>query len=71
MKNKVTKGRSALDCVQKNKEIFEKAFAEYGDDTRSCHWDRPMVMRYSELLKIGDLENASVLEIGCGLGGLV
>lgn len=59
-----------MDCVKKNKEIFEKAFAEFGDDTRSCHWDRPMTMRYSELLKVGELENTTILDIGCGLGGL-
>lgn len=56
----------------KTKEIFEKAFAQYGDDTRSCLWERPMIMRYEELKKIipESLEGKSILEIGCGLGGL-
>lgn len=61
---------NVMDCVQKNKEIFEKAFQEYGDDTRSCLWDKPMIMRYQELKRVAELENCKVLDIGCGLGGL-
>lgn len=41
-----------MDYVKETKEIFEKAFAQYGDDTRSCLWERPMIMRYEELKKI-------------------
>ena len=61
-----------MDYVKETKEIFEKAFAQYGDDTRSCLWERPMIMRYEELKKIipESLEGKSILEIGCGLGGL-
>lgn len=59
-----------MDCVERNKQIYEKAFRIYGDDTRSCLWEKPMVMRYQELLKIADLTGNSVLDIGCGLGGL-
>lgn len=40
-----------MDYVKETKEIFEKAFAQYGDDTRSCLWERPMIMRYEELKK--------------------
>lgn len=59
-----------MHCVENNKEIFEKAFERFGDDTRSCLWDKPMVMRYEELIKIGNLNHSKVLDIGCGLGGL-
>lgn len=59
-----------MDCVQENKIIYEKAFKKYGDDTRSCHWDKPMIMRYQELKKIAELSDSSIIDIGCGLGGL-
>ena len=59
-----------MDCVEENRKIYEKAFQEYGDDTRSCLWDKPMIMRYQELKRIAELENCKVLDIGCGLGGL-
>ena len=59
-----------MDCVKENKKIFEEAFQKYGDDTRSCHWDKPMIMRYQELKKIAELDNCKILDIGCGLGGL-
>lgn len=45
-------GKMRMDYVKETKEIFEKAFAQYGDDTRSCLWERPMIMRYEELKKL-------------------
>ena len=55
-----------MDCVQENKIIYEKAFKKYGDDTRSCQWDKPMIMRYQELKKIAELSDSSIIDIGCG-----
>ena len=59
-----------MDSVNRNIEIYGKAFDTYGDDSRSCLWSKPMIPRYQELVKIAPLENASVLEIGCGIGGV-
>ncbi len=49
--------------------IYDKAFKTYGDSTKSCLWDSPQIMRYSQLAKVADLNNTSILDIGCGLGG--
>ena len=59
-----------MDCVKENIKIYKESFEKYGDDTRSCHWEEPMIMRYQELIKIADLTNSKVLDIGCGLGGM-
>ncbi len=58
-----------MNCIEKNRKIYEEAFQTYGDDTRSCLWDKPMIMRYQELVKIAPLEGTTVLDIGCGIGG--
>lgn len=58
-----------MDSVERSKEIYTKAFQQYGDDTRSCLWDRPMIMRYQQLYKIAPLDHCSILDLGCGLGG--
>ncbi|MDE6312063.1 MAG: class I SAM-dependent methyltransferase [Lachnospiraceae bacterium] len=59
-----------MDCVQENRKIYTESFEKYGDDTKSCLWDRPMIMRYEELYKVGELNHSTILDIGCGLGGL-
>lgn len=59
-----------MNSVEKSKEIYQKAFDKYGDDTKSCLWDKPMIMRYEKLCQVAPLENRSVLDLGCGLGGL-
>lgn len=60
-----------MDFVEKGKEIYTEAFNKYQDDTRSCLWDKPMIMRYSKLKEIvpEELEGKKILEIGCGIGG--
>lgn len=58
-----------MDHIENNKKIFENAFALHGDDPKACLWDKKMVFRYEELTKIGDLNGASILDIGCGIGG--
>ena len=58
-----------MNCIEKNKKIYEEAFQTYGDDTRSCLWDRPMIMRYQELVNVATLDGTTVLDIGCGIGG--
>lgn len=58
-----------MGYVEKSKEVYEEAFNTYGDNTKSCLWDKPMIMRYRELVKVATLDGASILEIGCGIGG--
>ena len=55
--------------IENNKKIYEHAFALYGDDPRSCLWDTKMAFRYEELMNVGNLNGASILDIGCGIGG--
>lgn len=58
-----------MDSIKDSKRIFEESFEKYGDDPKACLWDQKMVFRYEELTKAVDLNGASVLEIGCGIGG--
>lgn len=58
-----------MKSLDKNIQNYTEAFQAYGDDTKSCHWDRVQTERYSELTKIADLKHASILDVGCGIGG--
>lgn len=58
-----------MDSIDKNKIIFTNSFQEYGDDARACLFGTNQDFRYRELNRIADLKGASVLEIGCGIGG--
>lgn len=58
-----------MDSIESNKKIFQESFYKYGDDPRSCLWNSNVDFRYEELNRIADLNGASVLEVGCGIGG--
>ena len=58
-----------MDSIKDNKKIFEDSFQKYGDNPKACLWEQKMVFRYEELTSAVDLNDASVLEIGCGIGG--
>jgi len=53
-------------------EFYRSAYNEHGVDAKSLHW----ISRYNQLRRfeilsnIGDLADASVLDVGCGLGDL-
>lgn len=59
-----------MNSIEKCKKIYRDSFETYGDDARSVRWDKKTIeTRYKELLKVGELNESSVLEIGCGIGG--
>lgn len=58
-----------MKSLEKSIQTYTKAFQTYGDDTKSCCWDRVQIERYFELSKIADLQNESILDVGCGIGG--
>lgn len=53
--------------------FYEETLAQYGDnDPRSVHWINAdsQSVRFDVLCRVGDLEHASLLDVGCGLGDL-
>ena len=60
-----------MSSVEENIKIFSEAFQKYGDDVRSCLWGTKQTFRWNEILNVSELDGASVLEIGCGIGGFM
>lgn len=56
--------------VNEIQNIYKPLVAKYGNDTKAAMYDRLPVERYMELAKIDTLKDKSILEIGCGLGGM-
>lgn len=56
----------------KQKRNYTKAFKQYGYDVRSLCWisDTTQKRRFDNMLKISDISNTSVIDIGCGFGDL-
>lgn len=52
--------------------FYEDALQVYGNDARSVHWSNKETqsVRFDALCKVADLNNKSVLDVGCGLGDL-
>ena len=59
-----------MSSVEENIKIFSEAFQKYGDDVRSCLWGTKQTFRWNEIINVSELDGASVLEIGCGIGSL-
>ena len=57
-----------MSSVEDNIKVFAEAFQKYGDDVRSCLWGTRQTERWEELTNVAQLDGASVLEIGCGIG---
>ncbi len=52
-------------------KIYNKSLKNYGDDARSVHWrTESQLYRFNVLSEIDNLENASILDVGCGKGDL-
>ncbi|HVO47229.1 MAG TPA: class I SAM-dependent methyltransferase, partial [Steroidobacteraceae bacterium] len=51
---------------------YAARLAQHGDDVRSVDWGsvQSQVQRFEVLARVGDLSNATVLDVGCGLGDL-
>jgi SAM-dependent methyltransferase len=54
------------------RDYFGACLARYGDDPRGVDWQSAEAQRarFAALLQIGDLDGATVLDAGCGLGHL-
>lgn len=60
-----------LDDKKQIAEYYSKSLNQYGPyDPRSVHWNDfyTQNIRFKELIRIGNLENKNLLDIGCGLG---
>ncbi|MDR3348869.1 MAG: hypothetical protein LBO03_04600 [Acidaminococcales bacterium] len=52
-------------------EQYLHALGKFGDSSEGVHWTRESQRaRFEVLAQIGDLNNASVLDFGCGLSHL-
>lgn len=50
-------------------ENYRKLFLKHGDTPEGVQWSLDgQLFRFRRLAEVGDLRNASILEIGCGLG---
>lgn len=55
------------------KEFYEHHLRKYGkDDIRAMGWheEDEYSVRFDVVTKVGDLNNSSILDVGCGFGGL-
>jgi SAM-dependent methyltransferase len=61
-----------MDEERKVLDFYAQRWAEYGYDTRSLGIGsrESQEVRFDVLTQIGDLTNASVLDVGCGFGDL-
>ncbi|MBM2827365.1 MAG: methyltransferase family protein [Dehalococcoidia bacterium] len=63
-----------MDIEQKEGLIafYEAELAKYGLDVRSLHWNsiHSQRARFETLCQVGPLKDASILDVGCGLGDL-
>lgn len=55
-----------------NFEYYNAKIAEYGQDVRALSWGNidSQQIRFKILSEIGDLNNRSILDVGCGFGDL-
>ena len=66
-----------MESVSKRlKEHYEKTFSEFGASSRGVDWgkDEDLVLRYENMLSVIKKESdtsASILDVGCGYGGLL
>lgn len=61
------------DVKNKLIDFYRKSLEEYGtNDARSVHWsdEHSQEVRFDALVKIADLTDASILDVGSGLGDL-
>ena len=56
--------------IRKQQKIYSSLYAHFGADTRSLHWssDQTQLLRFEQLLSVGDIDGAKVLDIGCAFG---
>ena len=53
------------------KEIYAQTLAKYGDSAEAVQWSQETQMnRFKILSEIGDINNSSLLDFGCGMGHL-
>lgn len=63
-----------MDIDQTPKEKgYKKTFQSYGESPKALQWldYRSAAIRYRQLLSELDIENRSILDVGCGMGDLL
>ena len=57
--------------AKREKTYYNSQFQIYGYDPRSLGWVRgSQAVRFKNLTMVGELENCSILDVGCGFGDL-
>jgi SAM-dependent methyltransferase len=60
------------DAEDKVKKSYQKLLTEFGIAPKSLGWDKgKQYLRFHELTELWDLNNSSILDIGCGFGDFV
>lgn len=62
-----------FEFIDVNTKAFSERFQRYKDNGSKVFWNNQdnQFSRFEELLKIGDINNSSILDIGCGYGDLL
>ncbi|NOL48024.1 MAG: class I SAM-dependent methyltransferase [Synechococcus sp. MIT S9220] len=56
--------------VQSIQKYYRSLYAQYGDNPRSCDYGLPesQITKFKAISEVVDLNNKSLLDVGCGLG---
>ena len=75
LRDKLNRGHETLSWKAVGEESttalhYERLFAVHGDSFQSLDWGSyaGQQLRYATLAKLANLDNASILDVGCGLG---
>ena len=62
--------KKAITLVNENQQFYDRRVEEYGNSYLTLNWGskNSQELRFDILSQIGDLNNKSVLDFGCGLG---
>jgi len=62
-----------MDYIDDISKFYNSKFQEYGPDIKAVGWSTPesQVQRYLTLLNGADIKGRSIIDLGCGLGGLI
>ena len=61
-----------MDDTLKIKENYRELVLKHGDSVESCQYSDQMSQheRFSQMIQVGDLNGAKILDLGCGIGDL-
>ena len=60
------------DAEEKVKKSYQELLSKFGKSPKTLGWDKgKQYLRFHELTSLWDLQNSSILDIGCGFGDFV